>query len=145
MKEATQTWSVEPGTSSIVPSEWTRLQDRGGLVHISDDLFYLLREMEMVSGSILKRGIKILRIREAVTDAIMSSEAVQGRWETLVCDIAVALETDLLSLLITKFSALRCFAYAAMLNRKLKFHSLDKIKPSSSLLQALAMAEAEYP
>jgi hypothetical protein len=70
---------------------WVEQVDRGGLYHVHDNLFNLLKEIEYVCCMHLDiRGIPSERLSEKIITEAMTCTAITGLW----CDIASSVPTE---------------------------------------------------
>lgn len=127
-KEVVDSWVVTDNPLS----EWTNLQSRGGLIHISQEFNRLLLTFERASASVLQTVTGNCNIRELVLNSIVNNSDICEMFESY----SLAPNDDLFYSLARKYSLVRCKAYANSIARKRRAAS-KHTKASASLRQTL--------
>jgi hypothetical protein len=77
----------QPDSPLEYTEQWTKLIDRGGLYHVSDDVFKLVESIEVAVRRHLNTGAMLTYtssdLRSAIKDDIFSSHYLLSQWENL--------------------------------------------------------------
>lgn len=126
-------WTRTEGTND----SWTALQDRGGLIHISEPLLAFLRCIETLClQSIAGLADTNANLGDRLFNVLVADQSVRDRWETLTSphDINSCSAEAIFVCLVSHFTQLRCQAYVSALRRHV---SVAPTKPAHSLRQSL--------
>lgn len=116
-------------------TNWTALQDRGGLIHISEKFTQILTRMESVCSSDLATSPPSTNcsLRARLFTVMASDQLLHDMWD--VAEVGRG-QQELLSALCLMFSDLRCHAYTKMMARDQSVNRSAK-RPSDGLRQSL--------
>ena len=99
-------------------SEWTTLQNRGGLIFITNDFYDILYSMELVATNLLQKGLRARKIADLLSSAIENDTAVKHKWKQVARSLSTAHAASVFGMLVRRFSSLRCTVFAAKLDAK---------------------------
>ncbi len=114
-----------------ISEEWTDLIDRGGLIHISDNLFFLFTAMEVevrshfnvTNPTLLKSGLK-----ERIATSVLQNEDVQCYWSMVTANWEEkdAESDELLAMIINHWIVIRGFSFTSSLILMKRTRSIRK-------------------
>lgn len=129
-----ETWAVECGPITEVNSEWTSLQNRGGLVFTNATFNNILLAMEQVCANNLTHSFsRNFNLRDYFFELLIDDQDVQDLWSVSCCELRDYESKKLFAVLAFKFCGLRSQAYAKTLNSNIS----SLTKQSKSLRKQL--------
>ena len=105
---------------------WTKKNDRGGLIHVSNDTFRFFCGIEKVTFELIKNG----STKENVIGQVMGNESVIFSWEIITHELKESWSNQLLREIVTQWFIIRGFSYSSMLLEKYKTGCKKNIKGS---------------
>ena len=95
--------------------EWMAIVDRGGLIHISDDLFrvFIAIELEICRHFRVENAQEMTASYEGkVVASILTNEDVLYHWCMVCCDVPEELSNELLKRIVELWITIRGFSFA---------------------------------
>ena len=95
--------------------EWMAIVDRGGLIHISDDLFrvFIAIELEICRHFRVENAQEMTASYEVkVVASILTNEDVLFHWCMVCCDVPEELSNELLKRIVELWTTIRGFSFA---------------------------------
>ena len=119
---------------------WTDAIDRGGLIHISDDLFQFFCSVEQVLRSHLhvKCASETEGIREKVIKEVLESEEVIYSWSLVSTNWEAEEALVLMEMMVQQLVVIRGFSYASAFMEKYKQKSKKTVQKSKGLRKTLS-------
>ena len=115
-----KSWKVSSSTMAKTfldyTNEWINLQNRGGLYHVSDGVYLLIRSMEFVSRTILTKdklhGFPHTDLNTTLSEKILSDHKVQNYWCSVTQGkVTGELSKKLLHIVVKKWIKIRTKAF----------------------------------
>ena len=131
-------------TDSTRHAAWTKLQNRGGLVFITDNFYDVLHRMEIVSSGILKKGLHARKIADIVSSAINSDAEVGKLWDHATRSLSIKQGTNIFETLVRRFSYLRCVTFASKLDAQYRAAKKQTGSKRSAGLRAVLREKAQH-
>lgn len=116
-------------------SDWLDLKNRGGLNHVSQNMFLLISSMEIEVKSHLTKSIagNDFNLKEMLSSKIMSNENVENYWETLSANWGEKESEILLSMIVDHWITIRGFAYTSAWMERYKSSVHKKVQKSKGI------------
>ena len=93
-------------------ADWTKLIDRGGLVHVNDNTYMLFHSMELEVRKHLKSGVTSTQ-KKQIVESVCQNDDVLFYWCMLAVESEDAVAEVLLRMLVELFVNLRGFAFTS--------------------------------
>ena len=112
---------------------WTKINDRGGLMHVSLNTFHCFKAIEMVTYDLIKKG----STKEEVISQVFATESVRLHW-MLICDLHDKAESfELLRDVIGVWFTIRGFSIAGKLFEDYKKATKSNVRGKKGLRKEL--------
>lgn len=121
--------------------EWVRLLDRGGLNHVTQNMYLLLVEMEYVIRAVLKGSLE--GFKERAYDAIQSSECVRRCWGTISEEWDREESEVLFKMIMELLVTMRGFSFASDWIELYKIRNKKSVQKSKGKRKELLATKAE--
>ena len=112
---------------------WTTQNDRGGLIHISNDTFRFFCAVEKITYELIKSG----STKDNVIGQVTSDPTVCFFWDLIVDELKESWSKQLLQDVVTLWFTIRGFSVSSKLLEKYKACSKKNIKGSKGLRKEL--------
>lgn len=117
--------------TNIDTAVWTSLQDRGGLIFISDDLYAVLLLMEQISAALLVPTLRSCNVCQLLLESITTNDILQSKLADLTEPITPEDVDNRLLALVHKFARLRCHVFASKMDEQFKLNRVTAANPSA--------------
>ena len=118
--------------------EWTELVDRGGLKHVSSEMYMVIVSMELELQKHLQENVVQPHFREEIAKHIIESEEVLFYWSILSAPWEDEdVEKELLSMVSNLWVTIRGFSYASAWIEKFKNKSKKTTQKSKGIRKTL--------
>ena len=136
--ETIDSLAVNADIDDDVSSDWIKLVDRGGLVHISDDLFFVFEAVELEIRKYFNVKIANSSVSCDIVSSVLSSNGVQFYWSMVSTTIAEDISEELLKLLVSQWITIRGHSFARSFVEIYKQQNKKHIQKSKSLRKKLS-------
>ena len=119
--------------------EWTDLVDRGGLVHLSDDIFLIFAAMEAVVKTHFKIDNPSLlkELKEKMKSDVLQNENVLFYWSMIAANWVENEAEELLSMIVDQWITIRGFSFSSSFNEKYKREQAKTLEKSKGIRKNL--------
>ena len=122
-------------------SDWVKLRDRGGLNHVSNNMFMLLYNMELevkaYIASNTKQPADRFNLKDVLSKKLQSNVDIEYYWELVSENWGEKESSTLLSLIIDHWITVRGFAYASTWMEMYKNATKKKVQKSKGIRKTL--------
>lgn len=135
MKASEQTG--DPNTASEYGTLWMELIDRGGLYHIDDTVFRLMKSVEIVIRRHLhiKNDLTDVCLTKLLHEEVLASDAILDLWETIATDFPTKFERysiELLQAIVRLWITIRIYSFAREFTKHFEKGTRKSLKQKST-------------